>query len=233
MEFKVNMKNPKKKDYVYEEAIKTLRTNLLFSGKQLGVIMLTSCFPNEGKSETAFTLAQEIGNIGKKVLLLDADIRKSVYVTRYDVRRKVHGLSQFLSGQIERSFIIYHTNFANLDIIFAGPVAPNPSELLSDTSFEKLLNDLKSEYDYVIIDTPPISNLADGVVIASKCDGAIFVIESGVVSQRVIQKAKQQIEASGCRVLGAVLNKVDIKKDKYYSHYYKKYGAYYKENKSE
>ena len=93
-------------------------------------ITFTSCYPNEGKSNIVFQLACEIGKMGKRVLLLDADIRKSTFVTRYGVKQKIHGLSQYLSGQVDTNEIIYQTNFENLDIIFAGPMAPNPSELL-------------------------------------------------------------------------------------------------------
>ena len=166
MELRVEMHDPKKSDYFYEEAIKTLRTNLLFMGKQVQTVMFTSCYPNEGKSDIALSLAREIGNAGKRVLLVDADIRKSVYVTRYGIRKKVKGLTQYLSGQVEKQLIIYQTNFQNLDIIFAGPVAPNPSELLGESIFGEMLEELKMRYDYILLDTPPIGNLIDAAVVA-------------------------------------------------------------------
>lgn len=228
MELKVTLKDPKKSDYFYEEAIKTLRTNVLFSSKQVKVILLTSCYPNEGKSDLAFHLAAEMGKAGKKVLLLDADIRKSIYIRRYSVNQNVQGLSQYLSGQIDRQWITYHTNYQNMDMIFAGPLAPNPSELLGDQSFDELLEEKKAEYDYILIDTPPIGTMIDAAVVGEKSDGAILVIESDMVSYKVAQRAKEQLERSGCRILGAVLNKVDLKKDKYYSSYYSHYGGYYK-----
>ena len=228
MELKVTLKDPKKSDYFYEEAIKTLRTNVLYSSKQVKVILLTSCYPNEGKSDLAFHLAAEMGKAGKKVLLLDADIRKSIYIRRYSVNQNVQGLSQYLSGQIDRQWITYHTNYQNMDMIFAGPLAPNPSELLGDQSFDELLEEKKAEYDYILIDTPPIGTMIDAAVVGEKSDGAILVIESDMVSYKVAQRAKEQLERSGCRILGAVLNKVDLKKDKYYSSYYSHYGGYYK-----
>ena len=95
---KVVMTDPKQQDYFYEEAIKTLRTNIQFTGTEIKTIVLTSCYPNEGKSDIAFQLAKEIGNTNKKVLLIDADIRKSNFVGRYQVKQKVSGLSQYLSG---------------------------------------------------------------------------------------------------------------------------------------
>lgn len=228
MELKVTLKDPKKSDYFYEEAIKILRTNVLFSSKQVKVILLTSCYPNEGKSDLTFHLAAEMGKAGKKVLLLDADIRKSIYIRRYSVNQNVQGLSQYLSGQIDRQWITYHTNYQNMDMIFAGPLAPNPSELLGDQSFDELLEEKKAEYDYILIDTPPIGTMIDAAVVGEKSDGAILVIESDMVSYKVAQRAKEQLERSGCRILGAVLNKVDLKKDKYYSSYYSHYGGYYK-----
>ncbi|MBS6677499.1 MAG: CpsD/CapB family tyrosine-protein kinase [Clostridiales bacterium] len=228
MELKVTLKDPKKSDYFYEEAIKTLRTNIQFSSKQVKVVLLTSCYPNEGKSDIAFSLSLEMGKAGKRVLLMDADIRKSNFIKRYSVNQTIQGLSQYLSGQVERQWITYQTNFPNVDMIFAGPLAPNPSELLSDPAFGELLEEKRKEYDYIFIDTPPIGNMIDAAVVAEKSDGAVLVIESEAVSYSVAQKSLSQLERSGCKILGAVLNKVDMKKDKYYSSYYGRYGDYYK-----
>ncbi|AWY99347.1 tyrosine protein kinase [Blautia argi] len=228
MEQKIIMKDPRKSDYFYEESMKTLRTNIQFSSKKVKQIIFTSCYPNEGKSDLTFSISREMGKAGKRVLLLDADIRRSIYVKRYGVDQKVNGLSQYLSGQIGRDLLVYQTNYANMDVIFAGPSAPNPSELLSDALFDELLKEKREEYDYIFIDTPPIGTIIDAAVVAEKSDGAILVIESEAVSYKAAQKAKKQLERSGCHILGAVLNKVDVKKDKYYSHYYGRYGGYYK-----
>ena len=223
----VVMTDPRKSDYFYEEAIKTLRTNIQFSGIDIKTIVVTSCYPNEGKSDVTFQLALEIGKMGKKVLVVDADIRKSAYVSRYQIKERISGLSQYLSGQRREADIIYRTNFEGVDMIFAGPTAPNPSELLEQESFSQLLGSLREKYDYVLIDTPPIASLIDAAIAAKQCDGAILVIESGTVSRRTALKAKEQLEMSGCRLLGAVLNKVDVRKDKYYS----KYSYYYKNDR--
>ena len=222
----------RKQDYFYVENIKTLRTNLQFCGKDMKTVVITSCYPNEGKSNIALSLAQELGRIGKKVLLLDADIRKSTYQSRYLVDMEIKGLSQYLSGQIGGHGIIYSTNFPNMHMVFAGPTAPNPSELLSDDNFTLLLEEARECYDYVLVDTPPMTSVIDAAIVAKECDGAILVIESDAVSFKVAQKAKVQLEKSGCRILGAVLNKVDVKKDKYYSKYYGKYGKYYKSSEN-
>lgn len=220
---RVAMTDPKQHDYYYEEAIKTLRTNIQFTGIGMKKILVTSCYPNEGKSDVLFQLALETGKMGKRVLVVDADIRKSCFVSRYQVKGKVEGLSQYLSGQCAVNDIIYDTNFAGVDIIFAGPAAPNPTELLEQTAFAELLRSAGERYDYVLVDTPPIGSMIDAAVIAKQCDGAVLIIESDHVSRKAAAKAKEQLTISGCKLLGAVLNKVDMRKNKYYS----KYSYYY------
>lgn len=221
----VNLANLKKGNYNFEEAIKTLRTNIQFCGSNIKVIMLESAFPNEGKSSMTFSLASSLAQIGKNVLLIDADIRKSVMVSRYQLDKEVNGLSQFLSGQKKKEEIIYETNLKNLNIIFSGPYSPNPAELLEEPVFSLLIEAARAEYDYIIIDTPPMMNLIDGAIIANHCDGAVLVIESGKVSYRVEQRIKKQLEKSGCRMLGVILNNVDMESGRYYGKY-KKYGKY-------
>lgn len=224
LDMRVIMTDPRKENYFYEESIKTLRTNIQFTGKNVKTILLTSCYPNEGKSDIAMQLAQEIGKAGKSVLLIDADLRKSAYIVRYKVKRSVKGLSEFLSGQASESEIKYTTNFQNVDIIFSGPSAPNPSELLEEPAFGELMKKVRMEYDFVLLDTPPVMTVIDAAVIAKESDGAVLIVESGRVSYKAAQKALEQIRKSDCKVLGAVLNKVDIKRDKYYSDYSSYYG---------
>ncbi len=230
---KLNLTDRRKPDYFYSESIKTLRTNIQLSGQSIKTILITSCYPNEGKSDIALSLAQELGSIGKKVLLLDADIRKTAYVGRLEVQDEVKGLSQLLSGQAGLQDIIYNTNFPNMDIIFGGPSAPNPSGLLSENIFKILIKELKDYYNYILIDTPPIGTVIDAAVIGRCCDGAVFLIQPGNVRYRDAQKAFAQLEKSGCRILGAVLNKIDTSGDKYYSSYYKHYGEYYRRDEDD
>lgn len=216
-------------DYFYEEAIKTLRTNLQFSGKSNKVVLLTSVHSNEGKSDISFNLAVELGKAGKKVLLIDADIRKSVYKSRYNIKEETQGLSQYLSGQIEQiDQVVCKTNYDNLYMILAGPYAPNPTEMLGDEQFGQLLKAARQVFEYVIVDTPPLGTVVDAAVIAQYCDGALMVIESDSTSYRACQKVKNQLERSGCKILGAVLNKVSSNgRSSYYSRYGRYYGAYY------
>ncbi len=225
---KISLTDRRKPNYFYTEAIKTLRTNVQLSGQSIKTILITSCFPNEGKSDMVLSLAQELGSIGKKVLLLDADIRKTSYAGRLGVQEEVKGLSQFLSGQVNINDIIYKTNFENMDIIFGGPSAPNPSGLFSENVFSIFLKKVREYYDYILIDTPPIGTVIDAAVIGRFCDGAIFLLQPGSVRYRDAQKAFAQLERSGCRIIGAVMNKVDTKSSKYYSSYYKHYGEYYR-----
>lgn len=136
-----------KKDYQYEEAMKTLRTNIQFSGSGLKVIMLTSTMPDEGKSETSSQLAISMAQTEGRVLFIDADIRKSVLVSRFGFGQQIYGLTQYLTGQKLLGDILYHTNLPNLDIIFSGPMAPNPAELLGEDAFARLVEWARNEYD--------------------------------------------------------------------------------------
>ena len=211
-------------NYKFDEAIKTLRTNLIFCGSSVRTVMFTSTKPNEGKTEVAFSVAASMAQMGKKVLFVDTDIRKSVLLNRYHLSVAVKGLSEYLSGQIPMEDVVCETNVENLHVIFAGSTAPNSAELLEEASFGTLLKETRAEYDYIIIDTPPVGTVIDGAVVGKQCDGVAIVTESGAVSYRALQKVKEQMERSGCRILGVVLNKVNVNKGSYYNTYYNKYG---------
>ena len=178
----ITLNREMKDDYHYNEAIKTLRTNIQFCGSGIRTIMLTSSLPDEGKSDITFAMASSLAQIGKKVVMIDADIRKSVLVSRYQLETEVYGLSQYLSGQKTLEEVLYDTNVENLSMVFAGPYSPNPAELLEEDLFGKMIETLKIEYDYVIIDTPPMANLIDGAIVARQCEGAVMVVESGCIS---------------------------------------------------
>lgn len=217
-----------KQDFRTKEAYKTLRTNLEFAGRSVKVISLTSCTPNEGKTSVSFQLALSMAEAGKKTILVDADLRKSVMRGRYKATHEQYGLSHYLSGQVELDDACCITNVENFHIIFAGPVPPNPSELLGSDNFRNMVTTLRSNYDYVIIDTPPLGSVIDGAVVARECDGAVIVIESNAISYKFVQSVKEQLEKSGARILGCVLNKVNMANNGYYGKYYGKYyGNYY------
>ena len=220
----------RKLDYSSDESYKSLRTNLLFCGDDKKVIALTSCTPNEGKSSVSMNLAVSLTESGKKVLLIDADLRKSVLVGRTEVEGEVKGLSHYLSQQESLDNVIYATNIPYFHIIYAGIVPPNPAELLGGRHFKNLLKMVRDVYDYVIIDCPPLGSVIDAAIIAEECDGSVLVIESGVISYRFAQEVKDQLAKCACPILGVILNKVDMSKQGYYGKYYGKYyGRYGKE----
>lgn len=221
-----------KLDYSGAEAYKSLRTNLQFCGEDKKVIAITSCTPNEGKSSVTMNLAVSLADAGKKVLLIDADLRKSVLVGRTKVKESIKGLTHYLSKQAALIEVICATNVKNLHIVYAGPVPPNPAELLGGKHFRELLISLRKVYDYILVDTPPLGSVIDSAIIAEECDGSIMVIETGVISYRFAQDVKRQLEKSNCPILGVVLNKVDMSKQGYYGKYYSKYyGKYGNEDK--
>lgn len=211
-----------------KEAYKTLRTNIGFTGEEVKVISITSCMPNEGKSSVTMNLALSIAESGKKVLLVDADMRKSILTGRYKIKNAKYGLSHYLSGQCSLEDACSMTNYENLCMIVAGPVPPNPSELLSNQRFQRMIDQVRKFYDYILIDSPPVGGLADAMITGRVADGVLLIIESGTVSYKYAQSIKKQLELADCKILGAVLNKVDLKKREYYGHYYGKYaGKYY------
>lgn len=211
-------------DFKTREAYKTLRTNVQFCGNDVKIISLTSCVSNEGKSMVSFNLAISMAETGKKVLFIDADLRKSVLIGRYKINKAIKGLTQYLSGVEQLDDVRYSTNVKNMDLILSGPVPPNPAELLNNEKFTKLLETARKEYDYVIIDTPPIGQVIDPAIVAQQTDGVIFLISQANISYKYAQKQIEQMRKSGCRILGAVLNKVDPEeKGGYYGGYYGKY----------
>ena len=225
---RISFNTKKELDYRVNESYKTLRTNISFCGIDNKVIAFTSATPNEGKSSVSFNLANSFAQNGKRVILVDADLRKSVLVGRYKVGEIEKGLTHYLSGQGEISDIILDTDVENMNIIFSGTTSPNPSELLEHKRFKDLLAQLRESYDYVIIDTPPLGSVIDSAIIAKLCDGAVLVIENNAISYHFAQNVKSQLEKSGCKILGVILNKIPIDTKGYYGSYYNKYyGAFY------
>ena len=211
------------KGFLYEESMRMLRTNIQFSGGDLRVILFTSSIQDEGKSEISFKLAMSFAKLDKKVLYVDADMRKSVFTTRYQIKESVQGLSQYLSGQNTED-IVYKTNIKNVDVIFAGPYTPNPAELLYENKLDEFIKKQRLQYDYIIIDAPPLANIVDAAVIGRCVDGAVIVVKSATVSRKMVKRVKDQLEKVNCKIIGAVLNGVEMKKNSYH---YKYYGDYY------
>ena len=228
--------------YAKKEAFNSLRTNISFCGDNIKVIVFTSCAPDEGKSSIVIELGRSMAEAGKKVLVIDADLRKSVLVGRHHAhkvkgeegeKRAIAGMSHYPTGQAELKEVLCSTNVPNLHIVFAGRMVPNPTELLGNAHMEQLLAYGREHYDVVLIDSPPLGSVIDTVVLAPKCDGAIIIVESDKNSYHFLLDIKKQLEVSGCRILGTVLNKIKIEKSGYYSRYYKGYYTkYYGEGKN-
>ena len=213
------------KEFQAAEALKTLRTNLLFSGADTKAVALTSFSASEGKSTISFQLAASLAQAGKRVLLVDADLRKSVLASRLRVRGKVEGLSHFLSGMANANEILNETDVPGFYIMFAGARVPNAAELLGHPSFGKLIDALKNTFDYVIIDAAPVGQVIDCAVMAPALDGVMMVIDTTHNSYKLERRMKQQLEKSGAKILGVILNRVDF--DDKGGYYGKAYGYGY------
>lgn len=210
-----------------KEAINVLRGNIQLSGFDLKTIAVTSALAHEGKSSIAFRLSKSMAGLKKKTIYLDCDIRNSSTMSRYHIQSSVQGLTEFLCGRSPMNEIICRTDDRFLDMIFTGAVAPNPSELVSGKLFRILLDELRKRYDYIIVDTPPVNPLIDGIIIAKQCDGTVLVVESGETERMQILRAKRQLEYAGVRILGVVLNKIGMNRKGYgYGYGYGSYGYY-------
>lgn len=164
-----------------KEAVNVLRGNIQLSGYDLKTIAITSAQAHEGKSSIAFHLARALASLDKKTLYLDCDIRNSTTLSRYGIQQKVEGLSEFLCGRTPLFDIIYRTDDRFMDMIFTGAIAPNPSELISGPMFARMMEYVRENYDYVIVDTPPVNPVIDGTLIARQCDGTILVVELSLI----------------------------------------------------
>ncbi len=224
---KVTMNLPEIKDYRLTEGLNQLKTNLAFCGKDIKVITMTSSVPNEGKSSVSFDLSKTMAEGGKKILMVDADLRKSVLAAKYHIQGIDKGLSHYLTGQAEIEDIIYETETEGFYLTVAGPLSPDPTSLLDSEQFQKFIDKVREDYDYVIIDAPPLGVVIDAVIIGKYCDGAVLVIEQGVIKRKVVQDVIKQLKRGGVRILGAVLNKVDERIGAYGAYEYKYSYSYY------
>ena len=207
-----------------EEYYNAIRTNIQFSGAQMKVIAVSSVEAGEGKSTTSVNIAISFASVGLRTLLIDSDTRNSVLSGTFKSNEPYKGLSNFLSGNATLEETVCRTDIAGLDVISSGPIPPNPTSLLQNENFAHLLDVARSQYDYVIIDTPPIGLVIDAVIVAHQADASLLVTAAGKIKRRFVTKAVEQLTQSGSQFLGVVLNKVDMTVDKYGT--YGSYGAY-------
>lgn len=215
--------------YATSEAMNTLWTNLSYSGTDVKSIAFTSCRPDEGKSFVVMNLAQVIVGTGKTVLLLDADLRKSVIAGRYRINNasgRIWGLADYLSGQCRINNIIYETNIPGLSMLLAGHEVLDSFALLDSPFFPDLMEKVRSQFDVILVDTPPVGTIIDAAIISRSCDGVAIVVKENGVTRRELAEGRSQIEKVGGRVLGAVLNDVEFNQHGLKKYYYKSYYKY-------
>lgn len=212
----ITLKLPGVNDFFTQEAYKVLRTNLQFCGQEIRTIAVTSCNENEGKTTVTLHTAKSFSELGKRVLVIDADMRKSVMVGRNTDAKSPSGLSEMLIGLEKLGDCIFHTQYDGLDLMFAGKYPPNPVELLSSAYFSVLLKEVKKAYDYIFVDTPPLGAVIDAAVVSAQCDGTILVLGNGKVRSRQAQEVLAQLKKSECRVLGVVRNQMHSHNKSYY-----------------
>lgn len=223
-------------DYVCNEAMNTLCTNLSYCGKDIRKIMITSRYAEEGKSYIAMNLLRTFSQLGKRTVLIDTDLRASGIQSDYRLRYSTqshYGLSEYLSGICGLDEAVYQTNLPNTYMIPAGHEAPNPLQLLDTRLMGELIEQLAEQFDVVLVDTPPVGVLADAVALAKFCDGALLVVGYCKGKQQEIGDAVENIKQTGCKVLGAVFNGVKFNSmsnrhyyyssERYASHYNKRY----------
>ncbi len=226
---RVNFNTISGDNYLTNEAYKTLRTNLLFCGDSIRTIVITSTVENEGKSTISAELTKSLADLGKRALLIDADMRKSVMLKGSQRAAEILGLSEALSGIAKPEDVVYGTQIPNFDVVFSGRFPPNPVELLENNRFEKIIESYKESYDYIIIDSPPLGLVIDAAVIATICDGAIIVFAERKANRKAALETKHQLQKSGCKILGGVLNETDAHNNKYHQKQYKCKSYHYKQ----
>ncbi|WP_105302003.1 CpsD/CapB family tyrosine-protein kinase [Anaerococcus marasmi] len=206
---------------MYDEAIRSVRTNIQFSSldKKNKVISITSTKPAEGKSTVIYKLAKSFADNGDKVILLDCDLRSPSISEIAGINDNV-GITNYLTGKVNiQRAINKDREQSNLDMIFTGPVPPNPAEILASNTFKEFVEDLSKEYDYVFIDTPPVGLFTDASLVSTISDGVIFVIKSSDTKREDIALALENLKKVDAHILGAVLTHMPMKEKKYGNYY--------------
>ncbi|MCR1900068.1 CpsD/CapB family tyrosine-protein kinase [Irregularibacter muris] len=211
------IQNPKS---VQAEAYRILRTNLQFSSAgKLKTIVVTSAAPGDGKSTSSINMAITLAQAEKRVLLIDCDLRKST-IHKYLRISNQEGLTNVLAGMTTQDKVLLATDIKGLQVITAGPTPPNPAELLHSQRMKDLLKEVREQYDYVILDTPPVVAVTDGSLLSTLVDGTILVVSAGNTPIDIAKKAKENLEKVHANILGVVLNKIKVDSEQYYYYDY-------------
>jgi len=199
------------------EAFRTLRTALFFGvpKDEARKILVTSPAPGEGKSTITSNLAIAIAQVGQKVLVIDADLRRPTQHRIFGLDRQAKGLSAVLAGQMSLEEAIEHTPFENLHVLASGPDVPNPAEILNSESFARLLEKVAAGYDRVILDSPPVTAVTDPLILAAQTDVTILVLQAEVSTRRVSVQAREALASVDARVLGVAVNNVPHRRNRY------------------
>ncbi|KGR76204.1 CpsD/CapB family tyrosine-protein kinase [Ureibacillus manganicus] len=209
------------KSYIAEQ-FKTLRTNINFTlpGDDAKKLLVTSTIPGEGKSTITANLGFVFAQEGKRVLIIDADLRKPTLHATFNLPNKI-GLSNMFTKQVSFVHAIKETFIYDLYVLPSGPVPLNPSELLSSKTMDQFLKTIEDYFDVIIFDAPPILTVTDAQILSNKCDGTVLVINSGTVNRKELLKAKSALLSSHANILGVVLNNFNSKTNNYYEKLYK------------
>jgi len=212
----------------FAEAFRTLRTNLSFAGvdNPYRTILLTSTLPGEGKSSTTSNLGVVIAQTGQKVLIIDCDLRKPAQHNNFNLNNTI-GLTNCLVSNLELSRAIQRTEAERLDVLTSGPIPPNPAELIGSNKMVALINAARDAYDIVLVDSPPAVSVTDASLLAAMVDGVLLVVKTASTKIEMVHETKSILDNANAKIIGVVLNKVDVNSNNYYYHYY----YYSKDNK--
>ena len=217
------------------ESCRTVRTNLSFlgAGNSLQALLITSPGPREGKTMIALNLGQAIAQSGKRVLLIDADLRRPRLHKSFGLGNE-RGLSTMLTEDISAEDVIQRTQVENLDVLASGAVPPNPAELLGSQRFMEVLADLRERYDQLIFDSPPVAPVTDAVLMSSRIDGVVLIVRALKTQRAILGRTVEQLRAVNANLVGTVFNDFDVRRRgagrHYYQYYHRYYGEYYGED---
>ncbi len=224
-------------DYAPNEAMNTLCTNISYCGQNIRKILFTSRYEQEGKSSVAMNVMRTMASYGKRVVLVDADLRRSYLARRYKFvyeTEHANGLAQYLAGMCSLEDALYKTDIENAYIIPAGRDVMNSMQLLTSSRYAEMMQTLDENFDMVIVDTPPAGVIVDAVELAKYCDGAVIIVSYNTGRKQEIKDVADNITRAGCKVLGAVMTNVDFSSFRNRKYYYRsgKYSSYYHYYKS-